>query len=159
MARFRCCGLFASLLSLLCLATYAQQQPAGANWARVQALPVGTSMHVSTAFHTNSCKLQAVDADTLSCAPKFGSKPTIFQRANITTIKLSRRAASTAVGAGIGAGAGALIGMGINGSLGGGFGAHKVKAAGAGAAVFIIPGIVIGYFSDLARGPVVYRTP
>jgi hypothetical protein len=158
MARFRCCRLFAPLLFLLCLAAQAQQPPAGSNWARVQALPIGTSMHVSTAFHTSLCNLQAVDVDTLTCTGKFGSKPTVLQRANITVIKLTRRAASTAVGAGIGAGAGALIGMGISGSLGG-FETRKVKAAGAGAAVFIIPGIVVGYFSDMARGPVVYRTP
>jgi len=115
-------------------------------------------MHVSTAFHTRLCTLQLVDADTLTCAGRLGSKPTVMLRADIKAIKLTRRAVSTAVGAGIGAGAGALIGIGINGSLGG-FETHKVKAAGAGAAVFVIPGIVLGYFSDLARGPTVYRVP
>lgn len=41
---------------------------AGSNWERVQALPVGTMLHVTTDQRTKSCRIFAVTNEALTCA-------------------------------------------------------------------------------------------
>jgi hypothetical protein len=92
------------------------QSPAGSNWQHVQALPIGTSIHVNAQKRHALCTLKAIDADTLTCDRDtgVGSKELIFQRAEIKNIKLARRGRSAVLGATIGAGTGAIAG-GIQG--------------------------------------------
>lgn len=88
------------------------QPPAGSNWQHVQALPIGTTIHVNARKSHALCTLKAIDADTLTCVRDtgVGSKELIFQRPEIKTIKLARRGRSALLGGTIGAGAGALAG-------------------------------------------------
>ena len=123
------------------------------SWAHVQALPIGTVLHVNTGRHSTLCHLRTVDTDGLACT----SGATI-PRTSITQIKLTRRAASTALVAGGGAVVG-LIAVGATAaSVGFNNGAKgSVLAAGIGlGALLFAP---IGYFTDGLRGPLVYRKP
>jgi hypothetical protein len=88
------------------------QPPAGSNWQHVQALPIGTSIHVNAQKRHAVCTLKAIDADTLTCDRDtgVGTKELVFQRPEIKTIKLTRRGRSALLGGAIGAGAGALAG-------------------------------------------------
>ena len=83
------------------------QPPPGANWQRVQALPVGQSIVVKAKASHASCKLKSVDADSLTCTH---GKDLVFQRADIRTIKIPRRGRSTLIAAGIGIATGAIVG-------------------------------------------------
>ncbi len=135
----------------------AQNQPAGSNWDRVQALPVGTALYVTSQKSTHHCTLQSVTADTLSCTQK---KPGTYPRADIQTIKLTRKGASTAVAAGIGIGVGAGVGAAVDAGLSNTLlGGKKAKSALIGAALGGILIAPIGFATDFMRGPTVYRAP
>lgn len=125
-------------------------------WRHVQALPIGTSISVATKSGHSKCKLKSVDGDILTCSR---GKDVVFQRADITTVKVSRRGRSALIGMAIGAGVGAGIGV-----AGGGCPAGKdcIVSRPAGAVIFAIPGAglgaVIGFFTIPAKSTV-YMAP
>ena len=132
--------------------------PAGSNWQNVQALPAGTSVEVQASKRHLACTLTAVDADTLACDRnyRFTIQKVVFQRAEIRTVKLTRRGRSAIFGAVIGAGAGAVAG-GIQGAHSNYFAVHSAFAtiyAFAGA----FAGAPIGYLTDFSASTV-YRAP
>jgi len=99
--------IFATLLALTTLSASAQQtaqQPAqpsaGSNWQHVQMLPIGASINVKARTSQAACTLKSVDADSLTCTH---GKDIVFQRADILTIKISRRGRSALIGTAIGA--------------------------------------------------------
>jgi hypothetical protein len=143
----------AVLMIVLAVPTAAVAQNS-AGWQKVQALPAGTKVQVKTGKHKVSCKVQSVSADSISCASGEN-----IPRAEIASIKVSHRAASTLVGAGIGAGAAAGIGAGLNNSDQNSF---LKFSNGEVAGVFAIAGAVIGapigFFTDFAKSTV-YRGP
>ena len=132
--------------------------PAGSNWQHVQALPIGTGIRVTASKHPVVCTLTAVNADTLACDHdyRFEVHNLVFQRAQIRTIKLTRRGRSALFGGAIGAGAGATIGgiQGINSNYFAVHGAFAMIYAFAGA----FAGAPIGYFTDF-NASTVYRAP
>ena len=123
-----------------------------AGWQKVQALPTGTTVHVKSGKRHLNCKVQAVRDDSLSCAS--GEQ---IPRAEIGSIQIGHRAASTLIGAGIGAGAAAGIGAGLNNSDKNSW-IHFSNGQVAG--VFAIAGGVIGapigFFTDFAKSTI-YR--
>ena len=132
--------------------------PAGSSWQHVQALPLGTSIQVKAASRPVVCTLTAVDDDTLACDRdvRFDVKKVVFPRAEIRTIKITRRGRSAVLGAAIGAGAGAGAG-GIQGARSNYFAVHGAFAmiyAFAGA----FAGAPIGYFTDF-NASTIYRAP
>jgi hypothetical protein len=156
--------LIATLLPLLAVSlAVAQQQsapaPAGSNWARVQTLPAGTSLHINGKPHT-TCTFASADSDSITCTKS--NKPVTYPRAGITSIKLAHRTRSTLVGLGVGAGTGAIIGFAAgtdnsNGFFGPNFLRGAVTAAGAVAGGVI--GTPIGYFTDFTAGSAIYKAP
>jgi len=119
----------------------ASTPPEGSNWQHVQALPLGTSIHVKAQHKSVSCALKSVEADSVTCL--HGTEIT-FQRADIKSITIPRRGASTLVMAGVGAGVGlatvkivsaTVFGGGYN-KTGGAKGAVWAGGAGAGAIIF-----------------------
>jgi hypothetical protein len=151
--------LLLALPLLTCHLTAAAQQkapPAGSNWQRVEAVPIGTSIHVSARKSHSVCTLRAIDADTLTCEHDtgVGTKELIFQRPEITNIKLARRGRSGVLGGSIGAGTGALIG-GIEDIHSNYFAVHGAFAMiGAFAGAFV--GAPIGYLTDFSASTI-YR--
>ena len=128
------------------------QSPAnGANWQRVQQLPTHTRVHIYADTRNRACSIESVTDDGLTCGHKT------FARSEIKSIKLTRYAVSTAAGAAIGAGGGAAIGAGIAASGDGFF--TKRETAGVLAVIGVIPGALIGWGTDFAKGPTVYRRP
>ena len=132
--------------------------PAGSNWQRVLALPLGTYLHVGARTRHLPCTLKAVDPDTLTCERDtgVGTREVTFQRTEIKTIKLARRGRSALVGASIGGGAGAL-GGGI-------YGLHNNYFAFRGAFALIytfagaFAGAPTGYLTDFTASTI-YRAP
>jgi hypothetical protein len=147
------CGLIS--LTPLAMAQTAPP-PSGSSWARVQALPAGTPVHMSTAHSGGLCHIRSVDAETLTCA--HGSKDTVIPRAEIKSITLTRRTASTLGMAGVGVGLSAIA-VSVTSSAvdyhGSAKGAVWAGAAGLGVVIFA----PIGYFSDIFRGPIIYTAP
>jgi hypothetical protein len=153
------------LLATLTLSSFAIAQkpapppPAGSNWQHVQALPMGTYVHVSylqgkVRTRRLPCTLKAIDADTLTCIREtgVGRKDVVFQRPEITAIKLAHRGRSALAGAGIGAGAGALVG-GIEGLHN-----HYFAVRGAfaliGAFAGLFAGAPTGYLTDFTASTI-----
>lgn len=105
--------LFVLAVFAVSTASFTQQPatpPEGSNWQHVQALPLGANIHVKAGRSSASCKLKAVDADSLTCT---SSKDLTFQRAEITSIGIPRRGRSSLIGLAIGGGAGAITGFAI----------------------------------------------
>jgi len=152
------------LLATLTLSSFAIAQkpapppPAGSNWQHVQALPLGTYVHVNTRTRHMPCTLKAIDADTLTCVRDtgVGHKDVVFQRPEITAVKLAHRGRSALAGAGIGAGTGALVG-GIEGLHNNYF---AVRGAFALIGVFagLFAGAPTGYLTDFTASTI-YRAP
>jgi hypothetical protein len=136
----------------------APQQPAGSNWQHVQALPIGTSIQVRAAKRPIVCTLTAVDATSLACDHnyRFEVHKLVFQRAEIRTVKLTRRGRSALLAAAIAAGAGATAGgiQGIHSNYFAVHGAFAMIYAFAGA----FAGAPLGYFTDFSASTV-YRAP
>ena len=132
--------------------------PVGSNWQHVQALPLGTYIHVNTRTRRLPCTLKAIDADTLTCIRDtgVGSKEVVFQRPEITAIKLAHRGRSALAGAGIGAGAGALVG-GIE-ALHNNYFAVRGAFALIGAFAGLFAGAPTGYLTDFTAATI-YRAP
>jgi hypothetical protein len=124
----------------------------------VLALPIGTSIHVNARTRHMPCILRAADAETLTCERDtgVGTRTVVFQRTEITAIKLARRGRSGLVGAGIGAGAGALGGgiYGLNN--------HYFAVRSAFALIYgfagLFAGAPTGYLTDFTASTV-YRAP
>ena len=152
-----------TLTMLWALPVSAQQTAAsalagGSNWQHVQALPVGTSVYVNAGNKTVRCTLTSVDSDTLTCAH---GKAIVYQRTEITSVKLSHRGRSTLIMAGVGAGVGAGVVKAVAVTIfGNSFthgtakGAVYVGGAGMGAIIFW----PIGFLGDPARSTV-YKAP
>jgi hypothetical protein len=78
------------------------------DWVRVEALKMGTSIHIKTNDHGSTrCVVGAVDAESVTCG---GVK---FNRASILYIKNSHRVRSSLVGLGAGAGFALAITVGL----------------------------------------------
>ncbi len=122
----------------------------------MQALPVGTSVHIQGRAGHALCAVTAVDAETISCSRDtgVGHKALSFQRSEVQTIKLGRRGRSALLGGAIAGGAGVLAG-GIQGARSNYFavkGAFAMIYGFAGAFV----GAPAGYLTDFA-GSTIYR--
>jgi len=154
--------LLPALALLVVAPTHAQRAPEGSNWQRIEALPVGTSVHVLTRSsgktHKTLCSVKSVDADTLTCIldTGVGPKELVLQRSEIGTIKLARRGHSGLLGGLIAGGAGAAAG-GIVATRN-----HYYAFGGAWAEIFGITGLCIGapagYLSDFTASTI-YRAP
>jgi hypothetical protein len=94
--------------------------PPGAKWQHVQALPEGTSIRLRATSRSAACKLENVDADSLTCASGT-DKEVVFQRGEVKWIKIHHRGRSAAAGGAIGIGLGTGSGV-ANGALGGDWG-------------------------------------
>jgi hypothetical protein len=136
----------------------AMGQTAGSNWQRVQQLPPHTKVHIKADSKSRVCTIDNVDEDKLTCTASrvVQSSRYTFQRSEIKSIKVTRYALSTVVGAGIGAGVGAGIGAAIHGkddlfSTG--------EVVGVTAAICAVPGAIVGGLTDFTRGPTIYRRP
>jgi hypothetical protein len=86
---------------LLCAAVSSAQQPATPptadySWSRVQALPVGASLHVSIKHHTHSCNYKASTPDTLECV--YHSQDISYQRKDVLKVAIAHRIRSALVG-------------------------------------------------------------
>ena len=138
--------------------------PAGSNWQRVMALPLGTQIVVKAKSRNMTCNLKAVDAGTLTCGPRgvLGNpKDVVFQQPEIKTIKIKRRGRSALIGAGIGGVAGAITGFAAATNNGGGFfGPNFLRGpATAGFAIgFGGIGAIIGVSTDFASSTI-YKAP
>jgi hypothetical protein len=151
------------LLLLLCLSPIPAfpQQPAaapeGSDWHRVEALPLGVSIYVNARSRHQACKLKSVDADSLTCA---NGKNPHYQRAEVTSIKVTRRGRSAFIGMGIGAGAGAITGFAIGTNSGGFFGPNAFRGTVAGVCAGIggLVGAGVGAATDLMRSTI-YTAP
>jgi hypothetical protein len=130
--------------------------PAGSNWQHVQALPLGTSIHVDAKKSHALCDLKTIDADTLTCERDtgVGTKEIIFQRPEIKNIKLARRGRSAVLGGLIGAGTGGLIG-GLAGIHSNYFAVHGAWAL-IGAFAGGFAGAPTGYLTDFSASTI-YR--
>lgn len=134
--------------------TYAGKE--GSNWQRVQALPPGTGVLLKTKNRQLRCKIQAVDAESITCGP--GGKA-MFQRTEVTSIKISHRARSAAIAAGIGAGTVSILGaVGTDPCTSFCFGPTRGEVALAGVFVGAIIGAPIGYFANFGKSTI-YKVP
>jgi hypothetical protein len=133
-------------------------EPAGSNWQHVEALPINTYIHINARTRRMPCTLKAIDADTLTCDRDtgVGTKQVVFQRTEITAIKIAHRGRSALIGAGIGGGAGALGGgiYSINN--------HYFAVRGAFAMIYgfagLFAGAPLGYLTDFTASTI-YRAP
>ena len=146
-----------ALCLLAATSANAQTPAAGSDWSRVQALPVGTGLHINGNPHT-TCTFASADADSITCTKS--SKPVTYPRAGIKSIKLTHRGRSTLVGLGIGAGTGAVIGFAAGTSKDSFWGDNAFR--GAISAIFAtmgaVVGIPVGYFSDFTAGSAIYKS-
>ncbi|MGH9617791.1 MAG: hypothetical protein ACRD28_13710 [Acidobacteriaceae bacterium] len=136
-------------------------------WNRVQQLPAHTEIHVKADRKKVICRIDAVTEDKLTCSSTKGNGGSsfAFSRAEIQSVKLSRKGKSAlgglAIGAGVGAGAGAGIGAGINSGDTGSYahvsgGKSAGLGAGVGAVVGALAGGAVGHSRD-TFAPTIYR--
>lgn len=161
------CGAMALLAAPSCV-LHAQQlasssaapAPAalGDSWDHLKALPLHAHMHVAADHGGSTCYFIAADDQNLTCGRHDGSSKGqhVFPRAQVKSVKLTRRVVSTAGGLGIGLLAGGVIGhAAIRPSPGGfdfGLGAARASCAVVGG----LAGAVVGGTTDMFRGPVIY---
>jgi hypothetical protein len=150
------CGALVSARAEAAMPGQAATPDMGDTWHNLVGLAPHSQMHVSADDGGKTCYLIAVDEQSLTCGRKDGGPKgqRVFPRAGVKSVKLTRYAVSTVVGAGIGAGVGAAIGFGATQNPNGWFngpvrGVVTVVGAGVGALV-CGPG-------DAFRGPTVYR--
>ena len=138
------------LCAIPALGQQAAAPPAGSNWQHVEVLPTGTTLRVNTKSRHVTCKLKSINVDSLTCLQGFDqSKETLFQRTEITSIRLPHRGRSTLVGLGIGAGGAAAIGLSCG---------DKAFCIVAGSLTFVPVGAIAGFLTDFTRSTV-YKTP
>lgn len=142
---------------LLCLSVYGQTPVAGANWLRVQQLPLHTKIRVNADRKGRVCFLDSVDDEHLSCSTGGAAKTPsyTYSRSEIKSIQLTHYVRSTLLGTAIGASAGAVIGFASYEDSTGN--TNRGAAAGGGALLFGLIGAVTGAVTDFTRGPTVYR--
>ena len=128
----------------------------GSAWQRVQALPPGTEVLLRTTNRQLRCKIHAADAESITCVP--GGKQ-MFQRTEVTSVKISHRARSAAIAAGIGAGAASILGaVGTDRCTSFCLGPSRGEIALAGALGGAIIGAPIGYFANFGKSTI-YKVP
>ena len=158
-------GLASLLLSAFGSMSHAQGSlpslstpPVGSDWAKVQALPAGTALHLNGNPHT-SCLFLRADADSVICGRQ--SHERTCPRAGIRSIKLAHRTRSTLVGLGIGAGTGAIIGFAVGTRKDNFFGNNAFRGgiSGVFAAIGGVAGAPIGYLTDFTAGSTIYKAP
>ncbi len=139
-------SLAALVLGVAVCGTVSAQSPSSArSWDRVMALPAGTAVRVHTRTHSAHCKVKSAEPDSLTCVTGGDGKTEVFNKADISNIKISHRGRSAIAGAAIGAGTGAAIGAaaGQNG---------QIIGRGGLAAIFAVPlallGAIIGVSTD-----------
>jgi hypothetical protein len=148
-----------ALLYLLpLLAAPAQTTATPTSWQALSKLPTGIKLHIKADHHHGrTCKLDHIDEQQLTCmAGTDGKQLATIPRSDIQLIKLTRHGRSAWVGAGIGF---------VAGSAAGDIAAHHYEGgydglAAATGGIFVGGiGAIVGTWTDLARGPVVYRRP
>jgi len=162
------CGAMASVAAPSCVLHAQQVAPAttppaalGDTWNHVKALPPHAHMHVAADHSGATCYFIAADEQSLTCGRHDGSAKGqhVFPRAEVTSVKLTRRGLSSAGGLGIGVGAGALIGVAVYRPDPRGFDFGLGAARASMAVLGGVAGAVVGGTTDMFRGPVVYRRP
>ena len=153
----------ATAIGCVTCAAQSSPSPAGSDWGKVQQIPIGTLIRVSSQHRPTVCSFATADAETLTCTQTrtFFFVPVthrlLYQRREVSLVKLSRLPLSVLAGAAIGAGAGAGLGAGIEGAHSGNDDPHLLTTTFAvlGASL----GAGIGSATDFLAGPVVYRAP
>jgi hypothetical protein len=151
------CPFVPSVCFMLCLSAYGQTQAAGANWQRVQQLPLHTQIHIKADSKDRVCSIDTVDEGHLSCSTGgvVKGRHYTYQRSEIKSIKLPHYVRSTLLATAIGASAGAITGF--EASKNSSEYSSQAVAAGGGAVFFGVIGAVIGAVTDFTLGPTVYR--
>ena len=135
-----------------------QSRP-GSDWRVVQALPSGAHVYVYAKAGHKSCTVKSVSADVLTCAA--GAKEVAYPRAEISTLKMSRRGRSALFGAIPGVVLIAAGGIGAatkncgNQALLCGVGSAVLAAGGIALAVI---GATVGGLTDFSRSTI-YKAP
>jgi hypothetical protein len=150
--------LIAVLLTLSTIHATAQQSaqspptpPADSNWQHVQALPPGTEVYLNAESRHIVCKIKSATTDSLTCTER--AKDIVFERSEISSIKITHAGRSALIGLGVGVGAGAAIGEA--GCRGGGWGGLCGSVFGS---ALGLAGLVIGITTDFSRSTV-YKAP
>jgi uncharacterized protein YcfJ len=127
----------AAILASCFVASAQQTTPdAGPSWSRLQGLPAGVALHVTTTQQTSNCTFKAATEEALTCSSGSGAAES-YPRTGIKSVKIRHRGRSTLAGLAIGAGGGAIIGAPLGQS--GSFVGH-----GAAAVIIAVPGAIIG---------------
>ena len=143
-----------ALLSLSTLAAVAQPAPAAnSDWHRVETLPPGVRIYVNGTPHT-TCNFSRATPDSVTCTRGIGGTEVSFDRAGITSIKVSHRSRSALIGVVVGTGAGIGIGAAAGDPN---VIAGRAAAAVVGAIFGAIIGPIFGGLTDFAR-TTVYST-
>jgi hypothetical protein len=139
----------------------------GDSWSHLQALQEHWRMHVAADSHGRTCNFVSADATSLTCSSSASGqgKRWVFQRADVRSVKLTRRTVSTLAGLGIGGVAGFAIGSAIghatdpanSGQFLAGLGGAIIT--GFSTLVGTVGGAVVGGTTDFCRGPVIYQRP
>jgi len=143
--------LLAAVLFFLPSVIFAQEKttrpPEGSDWHKVEVLPVGTPIYITVQKHTTRCVLMSVGVDSVTCN---NGKDSVFQRAEIKTIKVSHHTRSTLVGLGLGWVAADVMGVVALDKMSGS-GAAAVATAGV---AVLIAAPIIGYKTDFTRSTI-----
>lgn len=139
----------------------AQAPVGGADWKRVEQLPLHTKVHVSSDKMGRVCMVDSVDEGSLTCSAGHvvNTAHYTFSRAEIKSIKVTRYVLSTIGGAGIGAGVGAIIGAAGTQGDNDRIGITRGQVVGIVTLIGGVVGAAIGGPTDFLRGPTVYRRP
>ena len=159
--------LFAQQLTSTNPSTPAKTNPSdsatlGDEWSHLKALPPHAHLHVASDHGGSTCYFISADDANLVCGHRnAGPKGQhVFPRAEVRSVKLTRRVVSTVGGLGIGLLAGGVIGSAaIRRTPGDEFNFGLAAARASCAVVGGLAGAVVGGTTDMFRGPVVYRHP
>ena len=127
----------------------------GSNWSRVQVLPLGTFLRISTRTSTLTCKFTSAAVDSLSC--QRGPNATVLQKSEIRSIQVPHHGRSALIGAAIGGAVGATIAavstQADKGQIQSVSKGAVVGVSGLAGAIIAAP---VGWFSDFTRSTI-YR--
>jgi hypothetical protein len=172
----RCIAKPAAILCLAFIALAATavaekppSQSMGDTWSHIAALPPSTRMHVAADKNGKTCYLVSSDDAKLTCSKGKDSSGDsyTFARADVKSVKLTRKGRSTLVGLLIGGGAGwgvgALVGHFKDPNHPGAIldfsGLSRDVDTGIGIGVGLVGGGVLGVTTDFLRGPTIYQRP